>query len=89
MYPANLLMYAAAYTIELVLGDGVRRNIASVDPSERAMLKDAFIELNKRRFPGSRDDRPAPGGVTWWFKQDEIHHMCMVALNFCHGIVKL
>jgi hypothetical protein len=73
MYPANLLMYAAAYTIELVLGDGVRRNIASVDPSERAMLKDAFIELNKRRFPGSRDDRPAPGGVTWWFKQDEIH----------------
>jgi hypothetical protein len=57
----------------MVLGDGVRRNIASVDPSERAMLRDAFIELNRRVFPGSLDDRPAPGRVTWWFKQDEIH----------------
>jgi hypothetical protein len=34
------------HTIKLVLGDGVRRNIASIDPSERAMLRDAFIELN-------------------------------------------
>jgi len=55
------------------LGDGIRRNIASVDPSERSMLRDAFIELNRRVFPGSRNDKPAPGGVTWWFKQDEIH----------------
>jgi hypothetical protein len=56
----------------LALGDGVRRNIAHVDPSERKLLRDAFIELNRRFFPGTRTDVP-PGGVTWWFKQDEIH----------------
>ncbi len=56
----------------MAFGDGIRRNIAHVDPSERALLRDAFIELNKRFFPGTRTDTP-PGGVTWWFKQDEIH----------------
>ena len=54
------------------LGDGIRRNITQVDPSERALLRDAFIELNRRFFPGARTDIPA-GRVTWWFKQDEIH----------------
>src|SRR5216684_7247553 len=57
----------------MALGDGIRRNIASVDPSERAMLRDALLALNDRFFPGLRTDAPAPGGVTWWFKQDEIH----------------
>jgi hypothetical protein len=56
----------------MALGDGIRRNIAHVDPSERALLRDAFIQLNHRFFPGSRNDSP-PGGVSWWFKQDEIH----------------
>lgn len=56
----------------MALGDGIRRNIAHVDPSERALLRDAFLELNRRFFPGTRGDTPA-GGVTWWFKQDEIH----------------
>ncbi len=64
----------------MALGDGIRRNIASVDPSERAMLRDALIELNKRYFPGSREDSP-PGRVTWWFKQDEIHQ----ATHVHHG----
>lgn len=57
----------------MVLGDGIRRNIAYVDPSERAMLRDALIELNHRFFPGNRNDS-VPGGVSFWFKQDEIHH---------------
>ena len=56
----------------MALGDGIRRNIASVDPSERALLRDALIALNQQHFPGSRTD-PVPGGVSWWFKQDEIH----------------
>ena len=56
----------------MALGDGIRRNIASVDPTERALLRDALIALNQRFFPGSRTD-PVPGGVSWWFKQDEIH----------------
>ena len=56
----------------MALGDGIRRNIAHVEPTERALLRDAFIELNQRFFPGTRTDTP-PGGVSWWFKQDEIH----------------
>ena len=56
----------------MALGDGIRRNLAQVDPSERALLRDAFLELNRRFFPGIRTDS-IPGGVTWWFKQDEIH----------------
>lgn len=56
----------------MALGDGIRRNIASVEPSERALLRDALIELNHRFFPGDRID-PIPGRVSWWFKQDEIH----------------
>lgn len=55
-----------------MLGDGIRRNIAHVEPSERAMLRDAIKELNHRYYPGSASDMP-PGGVSWWFKQDEIH----------------
>ena len=56
----------------MALGDGIRRNLASVDPTERALLRDALIELNRRLFPGNRTDS-VPGGVSWWFKQDEIH----------------
>ena len=56
----------------MALGDGIRRNIAAVAPAERALLRDAFVELARRRFPGVRIDIPA-GGVSWWFKQDEIH----------------
>jgi hypothetical protein len=56
----------------MALGDGIRRNIAHVDPAERAMLRDAIKELNHRYYPGNRGDMP-PGGVSWWFKQDEIH----------------
>ncbi|HEY3406961.1 MAG TPA: tyrosinase family protein, partial [Propionicimonas sp.] len=57
----------------MALGDGVRRNIAHVDPTERALFRDALLELNRRKFPGARTDTPIPGGVTMWFKQDEIH----------------
>src|SRR6516225_989892 len=56
----------------MALGDGIRRNIAQVDPAERIMLRDAIKELNNRFYPGNRGDMP-PGGVSWWFKQDEIH----------------
>ena len=56
----------------MALGDGIRRNIASVDPTERALLRDALIALNQQFFPGSRTDS-IPGRVSWWFKQDEIH----------------
>jgi Common central domain of tyrosinase/von Willebrand factor type A domain len=57
----------------MAFGDGIRRNIAHVDPAERALLRDALVQLNQRFFPGARTDSPAAGGVSWWFKQDEIH----------------
>jgi hypothetical protein len=56
----------------MALGDGIRRNISRVDPVERALLRDAIIEMHRRYYPGARTDTP-PGGVSWWFKQDEIH----------------
>lgn len=43
----------------MALGDGIRRKIASVEPAERAMLRDAFIELNTPLLgldPGSEGD---------------------------------
>ncbi|KAJ5462121.1 common central of tyrosinase domain-containing protein [Penicillium desertorum] len=56
----------------MTLGDGIRRNIAHVDPSERALLRDAIKQLNQQYYPGTPSETP-PGGVSWWFKQDEIH----------------
>ncbi len=56
----------------MALGDGVRRNIAHVDPVERDMLRDAILQMHQRYYPGHRGETP-PGGVSWWFKQDEIH----------------
>src|SRR5690349_241264 len=63
--------------VSMALGDGIRRNIADVSLDERNRLRDAFIALNHKRYPGSSTDtqfgQPVPGGVTYWYKQDEIH----------------
>ena len=53
-----------------------RKSITKVDKKVRDDLKNAFVALNvdKRfRFPGNRYDKPFVGGVSYWFKQDEIH----------------
>ena len=34
----------------MALGDGIRRNVAHVDPSERAMLRDAILEMHHRFY---------------------------------------
>ena len=56
----------------MTLGDGIRRNGATISQEERDRLRDAFIALNKTLYPGTKNDNPA-GGVRYWFKQDEIH----------------
>jgi|RhiMethySRZTD1v2_1073278.scaffolds.fasta_scaffold63349_3 hypothetical protein len=57
----------------MALSDGIRRNIATVPKEERNRFRDAIISLNQRFFyPGRRDD-PIIGGVSYWFKQDEVH----------------
>jgi hypothetical protein len=78
-------------------GDGIRRNVAYITPLEKQHLRDAIKALNTRVYPPSRDDfrlgirddvlfpdvstyKPA-GGVSYWFKQDEIHR----ATHVHHG----
>jgi hypothetical protein len=58
-----------------MIGDGIRRNIATVSRQERDLFIDAIKKLNGPPFvyPGLRSDFSA-GGVTYWFKQDEVHH---------------
>jgi len=64
-----------------MLGDGIRRNISTVTKEERDRLRDAIIKLQTDyHFPGVRTDTPV-GGVSWWFKQDEIH-----AHSHVHGV---
>ena len=53
-----------------------RKNVSTLTEPEREAFRSAFIALNKDRtfrFPGSKDDKPFGGGVSFWFKQDEIH----------------
>ena len=54
---------------------GMRKNVSKLIDNERQSLRNAFIALNSPnfRFPGTRDDKPFVGGVSFWFKQDEIH----------------
>jgi hypothetical protein len=67
----------SSWEARMALGDGIRRNIADVSPAERQRLRDAFFKLNKKLYPGNPTDtqfgQPVPGGLTYWFKQDEIH----------------
>jgi hypothetical protein len=46
----------------MALGDGIRRNIAHVDSVERALLRDAILEMHKRFYPGNRGDKPLSQG---------------------------
>ncbi len=56
----------------MAIGDGIRRNIAMVTKEERDRFRNAIIALNHKPYPGGRSDTPV-GGVSYWFKQDEIH----------------
>jgi hypothetical protein len=74
-----------------MLGDGIRRNIASVSKEERDRLRDAILTLQTRLFPGAKTD-PVPGGVSFWFKQDETHdgthvHFCPAFLPWHRELV--
>src|SRR6516162_6072256 len=69
---AGFLKFSTQGRYIMALGDGIRRNIATVSPAERNRFRDAIIALHQRFFPGDRTDFPA-GHVSYWFKQDEIH----------------
>ena len=75
----------------MALGDGIRRNVATVSQNERDRLRDAIITLHTKHYPGIRSDVPT-GGVSKWFKQDEIHahthvHNCPAFLPWHRELV--
>jgi len=49
----------------MALGDGIRRDVATVSPEERKLLLDAFIQLDTTKF--------YPDSVSYWDKQEDIH----------------
>lgn len=55
------------------IGDGIRRNVATISQEERDRLRNAIIELDRtKRYPD---------GVSYWDKQDQIHQ----ATHVHHG----
>src|SRR5919197_27943 len=49
----------------MVLGDGIRRNVATISQEERDRLREAFLKLDTTRI--------YPDGVSYWDKQEQIH----------------
>ncbi|QKX56572.1 uncharacterized protein TRUGW13939_03677 [Talaromyces rugulosus] len=70
----------------MVLGDGIRRNIATVSKEERDLFIDAVKQLNRIQYnlTSSKTDFPA-GHVSYWFKQDDIHQSSHV--HNCPGFI--
>lgn len=49
----------------MTLGDGIRRDVATVSQAERDLLLDAFLKIDTIKA--------FPDGVTYWDKQEDIH----------------
>ena len=49
----------------MALGDGIRRNVATISREERDRLVKAFLALDKKKL--------FPDGVSYWDKQEDIH----------------
>jgi hypothetical protein len=49
----------------MTLGDGIRRDVATVSQAERDLLLDAFLKLDTTKF--------YPDGVSYWDKEEDIH----------------
>ena len=61
----------------MALGDGIRRNVATVSTEERNRLRDAFLQLDNAKF--------YPDGVSYWDKQEDIHKEAHLAGQDVHG----
>jgi hypothetical protein len=49
----------------VTLGDGIRRDVATVSQAERDLLLDAFLKIDTQKA--------FPDGVSYWDKQEDIH----------------
>jgi Common central domain of tyrosinase len=50
---------------KMALGDGIRRNISTVSEEEKIRFRNAILKIHTDKF--------YPDGVSYWFKQDQIH----------------
>jgi hypothetical protein len=62
----------------MALGDGIRRDVATVTDDERRRLRDAFQQLDTSKYT-------YPDGVTYWDKQEEVHLGAHAAGQDVHG----
>jgi Common central domain of tyrosinase len=67
----------------MALGDGIRRNIATVSQEERDRFLAALLALQQKLYPDN---------VSYWFKQDQIHanthvHFCPAFLPWHRELV--
>lgn len=63
------------------IGDGIRRNIATVSVEERTRFRDAIVKMDNALDPAVL----FPDGVTFWDKQEESHVAAHVAGGDVHG----
>src|SRR5258708_1075467 len=65
----------------MALGDGIRRNIATVSRGERDRLRDAFRKLDDQNDPTVR----YADGTTFWDKQEQVHKAAHSGGQDVHG----
>ncbi len=58
-----------------MLGDGIRRNIATVSPEERNRLLNCILKLDSMAYPD---------GISYWDKQEQIHKNAHLAGQDVH-----
>jgi len=63
------------------IGDGIRRNVATITLEERNRLRDALRRLDDALDPSVL----YPDGVTFWDKQEQVHVSAHVAGQDVHG----
>lgn len=65
----------------MTIGDGIRRNVATITAEERNRLRDAFRKLDNQMDPSVL----YPDGVTYWDKQEQVHKAAHTAGQDVHG----
>jgi hypothetical protein len=61
----------------MALGDGIRRNVATISQAERDRLRDALLKLDTTKF--------FPSGISYWDMQEEIHKNAHAGGGDVHG----
>ena len=65
----------------MALGDGIRRNLASITKAERIRFRDAFFALDDHSNPTVK----YADGTTFWDKQEDVHKFAHAGGQDVHG----